>query len=253
MDSKPDLLIIGAAKSGTTSLARNLNSHPQISILPREIHYFSRNLDRGDDWYLSFFKASTKIQGEKSPSYLYYTACHAHIYRLLPEVKLIILLRDPVERAFSNWNMRYNDNRLIQQGLTFNKNYANTLASLDFDKLLDYYLANRGTSNGWPEPLDIFHRGLYIRQIENLLKFYNRNQLLVLITEQFFTAEGQGYDEVCRFLDTAPFKPKTFERLRVGDYNKTIPWACREKLRELYQPYNQALFELLGQEIREWQ
>jgi hypothetical protein len=251
--SKPDFLITGAAKSGTTSLAHNLSMHPRVYMPEGEIHFFSKRLGQGNQWYKSLFREPNKVQGEKSPTYLYYKECHREIHRFLPHVKLILLLRDPVERAFSNWTMRYNDNRLIQQGLVFNRKYGNTLGSLDFDKLLDFYLDNRAVPQVFEKPLDVFHRGLYIRQIESLLLFYHREQLLILITERFFKDEQKGYDEVCRFLSIPPFKKRRFERQRVGDYKKEMPRKSWERLREFYLPYNRELFELLGESIQEWQ
>lgn len=253
MQGKPDFLVIGAAKSGTTSLACNLGRHPGVTIPTGEIHYFSKQPEKGDNWYLSLFKHPDKVQGEKSPTYLYYARCHEHMHRLLPEAKLILLLRDPVERAFSNWTMRYNDKRLIQQGMAFNRTNGNKLKSLDFDKLLDHYLENREEPYTWEKPLDIFHRGLYIRQIESLLKLYRREQLLILVSEQFFKEEQGGYDTVCRFLNIPSFKPGRFEKQRMGNYKKELPEESRKKLRGFYRPYNRELVDLLGEHTVEWQ
>lgn len=253
MKGKPDFLIIGAAKSGTTSLACNLGRHPEISIPEEEIHYFSRRPERGDNWYLSHFKHPGTVQGEKSPTYLYYTRCHEHMHRLLPDAKLIILLRDPVARAFSNWTMRYHDKRLIRQGLAFNLTYGNTLRSLDFDTLLDYYLENRAKERIWEKPLDVFHRGLYIRQLQSLMRFYRREQLLILLTEPFFKDQQVGYDNICRFLNLSPYRPGEFVKKRVGIYKKDIHVESEKKLREFYRPYNQELFDLLGFHAGRWQ
>jgi hypothetical protein len=253
--SKPDFLIVGAAKSGTTSLAINLNLHPGIYIPAGEVHYFTKHWDRGPQWYLSHFNQRGKVQGEKSPTYLYYLECHQRMQRFLPEAKLVVLLRDPVARAFSNWNMRYNDKRLIRQGLHYNsqREKQDHLKSLDFTAIVDYYLAREGKGSLFQRPLDIVHRGLYILQIQNLLKFYHREDLLILITELFSRDETKVYADVCRFLNVLPFEPESFEKYRVGDYKNTIPEEAAGKLREFYRPYNERLFRFLGYRVHQWE
>lgn len=253
--SKPDFLIVGAAKSGTTSLAINLNLHPDIYIPGGEVHYFTKHWDKGPQWYLSHFNQQGKVQGEKSPTYLYYLECHQRMHRFLPDAKLVVLLRDPVARAFSNWNMRYNDKRLIRQGLHYNyqREKQDRLKSLDFTAIVDYYLAREGKDLLFQWPLDIVHRGLYILQIQNLLKFYRREDLFILITELFSRDETKVYADVCRFLNVLPIELETFEKYRVGDYKNVIPEEAIGKLREFYRPYNERLFRFLGYRVYQWE
>ena len=251
---KPDFLIIGAAKSGTTSLATALATHPGIHILPYEVHYFSQQLARGDPWYLSLFDQPGKLQGEKSPTYLYYCECHREIYRLLSRARLIVLLRDPVQRAFSNWNMRYRDKRLITQGLHFNRSHRDRpLRSLDFSALTDYYLENRDDAAVFLPPLDVIQRSLYLPQVESLLRYFPAKQILFLWSEQYFSSEPRGYETVCRFLNIAPQPSPVLARQRQGYYNHTIPQKSQAQLQAFFQPFNRKLFELLGQSCEEWQ
>ena len=104
-----DFLIIGAAKSATTWLQTQLQSDPAVYMPDPELHYFSREYSRGESWYLSQFdeKAGGRIIGEKSNSYLYMPEAAARIHRHLPHVKLIVQLRDPVARAYSNYCMLF--------------------------------------------------------------------------------------------------------------------------------------------------
>jgi hypothetical protein len=250
---KPEFLITGAAKSGTSSLARHLSLHPRLYLPKQEVHFFSKYWDRGTDWYLQHFPHTDRMQGEKSPTYLYNLECHSKMYDMLPDAKLIIILRDPVARAYSNWNMRYNEKRLIPEGLNFNREYGNELKSLDFDKMLTYYLDNFGTEKVCEKPLDIFHRGLYILQIESLLRFYSRKQLLILITEHFFENEEKGFDTIYRFLNIESCTSIPYQKTRVGHYKKEIPKADYEKLKAFYRPYNQKLYKLLGFRINSWE
>lgn len=104
-----DFLIIGAAKSATTWLQKNLQADPGVYMPDPELHYFSRHYERGDDWYLSQFDCAddSRIIGEKSNSYLDEPAAPQRIRNALPGVKLVAQLRNPVERAYSDYCMLY--------------------------------------------------------------------------------------------------------------------------------------------------
>lgn len=104
-----DFIIIGAAKSATTWLQEQLQSDPAVYMPDPELHYFSREYSRGEDWYLSQFseKGFGRTVGEKSNSYLYVPEAAARLHRHLPHAKLIVQLRNPVERAYSNYCMLF--------------------------------------------------------------------------------------------------------------------------------------------------
>ncbi|WP_299284924.1 sulfotransferase [uncultured Tateyamaria sp.] len=104
-----DFLIIGAGKSASTWLQNQLQSDPAVYMPDPELHFFSRNYERGVDWYLSQFDdaGQGRIVGEKSNSYLYTPNAATRIKQHLPHVKLIAQLRNPVERAYSNYCMRF--------------------------------------------------------------------------------------------------------------------------------------------------
>ena len=100
----PDFLGIGVQKGGTTTLQRLLEQHPQVYLPPcKELHYFSLHYGQGEAWYQQQFEAAAPDQrcGEITPYYLFHPQVPARIHALLPEAKLIVLLRDPVERALS--------------------------------------------------------------------------------------------------------------------------------------------------------
>jgi len=253
---KPDFIIAGAAKSGTSSLAYNLNCHPDLFMPPKEIHYFSKKPNLGDNWYLSHFRQHDKTSGEKSTSYLYYTQCHQRMYDLIPDAKIIILLRNPVDRAYSNWNMRYNDRRIIKQGLQFNKNHSCRLKSLDFSAIVDFYLDNRHNLSEevlFQPPLDIVHRGLYINQLESLLQYYSIDMVRILITEEYFADERFNFSNLCEFLKLSSNHPKTFVGCNIGQYSNPIPPRTRLRLRNFYRPFNNRLFQFFNSHIAKWE
>jgi hypothetical protein len=113
MGSLPNLLVIGAKKAGTTALHEYLDLHPQIEMSrPKELDFFTndhRRCDLGPDWYASHFQAGAPVRGESTPSYSSFPSereVPERIASLLPDVKLIYLVRDPVERAVSDYMNR---------------------------------------------------------------------------------------------------------------------------------------------------
>ena len=123
----PDFVIIGAQKSGTTSLYDFVVRHPDIApAAKKEMHYFSRRYGLGELWYRSnfptnlsrrnFYKKTNqrRLSGEASPTYIFYPAVPSRMKKILPDVKLIVLLRNPVDRAYSQYHhtMRANKETL---------------------------------------------------------------------------------------------------------------------------------------------
>jgi hypothetical protein len=117
----PNYLIIGAARSGTGWLAKNLMLHPEVFMHnKKELHYFESQYDKGIDWYKQKFKNADAIAiGEGTPSYLYYDHVAELIKKHMPDVKLIVSLRDPVDRAYSHYLFRERERQAQNQTLTF--------------------------------------------------------------------------------------------------------------------------------------
>ena len=262
MSRKPNFLIMGASKCGTSSLAANLGRHPDVHMPGRgesEPHYFTKRLGRGPEWYLSLFSCQARMNGEKSPTYLYCLESHHRIHSFLPEAKLIVMIRNPVLRAYSNWNMRYNDGRLIRMGLGFNSRHTgpHSLTSLDFEALVDYYLEHACGGGPVPprlreKPLDIIGRSLYWPQINSLLNYYPPENILLLISERYFADEKKGYAEVCGFLGLDPITSESFEKRRIGVYGSPVPAGAAARLWEYYRPFNEKLFRFMGKQVPEW-
>jgi len=106
MSTLPNFLVIGAGKSGTTSLAAYLDAHPEVFMAhQKEVRFFDRYWHEGLDWYAAKFAAAEgkSAVGEASPSYLQSLEAPARVAQALPGVRLIALLRNPVDRAYSGW------------------------------------------------------------------------------------------------------------------------------------------------------
>ena len=100
----PDFLIIGAARAGTSWLARNLGNHPLIHMpATKELHFFDQHFDSGYDWYESQFVSERPIRGEATPAYMFCEGVAQRISSAYPRAKLVALLRNPVDRAYSHY------------------------------------------------------------------------------------------------------------------------------------------------------
>ena len=250
---EPDFLICGAAKSGTTSLQKYLNSHPDIFLPDKEINYFSFRYNMGIENYLENFHSSCLRNGEKSTSYIYYQECHARLKVLFPNIKLIVMLREPIQRSYSNWNMRYNDRRLVKDGFRFNAKNKNLLRKLDFEYLVQFYLDNQNnTELVFQKPLDLIHRSNYYEQINSLFKYFDKKQVKLIVYERFLNNIQKCLDELYEFLEVDRKVIKQFEIYRKTSYSKRMDDVTQYKLKEYFKEKNAQLFNLLGYQIDEW-
>ncbi len=186
----PDFLVIGAQKAGTTSLGRFLQHHPDIFWVPRvEMHYFDRDYDRGLSWYRSWFDRRSVIEaherrtgrparvGEKTPAYLALPDGPARVAAVLPEVRLVVSLRDPVRRAYSQWSM---NTRTGRESLSF----VDALAA-EPERLAAVDLAGGVSGTAYLEH-GYAMRGRYAEHLERWLAQFDRSQLFVFRSEDLY-------------------------------------------------------------------
>lgn len=170
--TRPTFLIAGAMKSGTTSLHSTLRQHPQIFMSrPKELHFFDHHYSKGFDWYESFFQARPKhlARGESTPVYMYLERSRERIAADLPEAKIVIILRDPVSRAHSQYFM-YREKGL-EPAETFDEGLR-----LEPQRLRK----RRGMNRIRYSYVD---RGHYIDQLEAFEKLVGRDRLHVVLLE----------------------------------------------------------------------
>lgn len=239
LEGGPDFIIIGAQKSGTSALRRNLDLHDGIALSEGEAHFFNhRNRwSRGFDWYLDQFQHPDKLQGEKTPDYLDNKQVPGRIASAFPDVKLIALLRDPVTRAYSHWNhMMQKIESSSQRGWEL----------LSFEEAINRALAG-------DSPFDrLIEKGIYADQLERFLKYFPREQLHIGIQERFRDNGAEELARVFRFLgvEELPIEP---EKRHVRSYESPIDPRIKARLLEYYAPHNEKLFKLLGDDIPEWE
>ena len=147
----PDFLGIGTQKGGTTYLHRLLQQHSQVFLAhPKEVHYFSLHQNRGLDWYADHFAEASIEQhcGEVTPYYLFHSLAAERIQAAIPSVKLIVLLRDPVERALSQY---FHSRRLGLETLELEAAFAAESERLaDADETLQRGESHRSPKNLCP-------------------------------------------------------------------------------------------------------
>jgi len=250
-----DFIIVGAQKSGTTAAAFNINQHPDVSVFDgvtsfgqREIEFFNQHWEEGVEWYKTHFDRRKTFAGEKTAELLHRTITHPRIYQVVPAAKLIILLRCPVERAFSQWRMAtrpgWGETREFRQVID---DELSVLGEGVHDEA--FYDCRQRTPTPWREGYLL--RGFYLDQILSLLKWFPRDRVHVAISERVRHNMTFAYNEMFRFIGAPPFSGEYAEHF-VGTRTEAMDRNVVEKLVNLYRPMNQRLFEWLGYEVPEW-
>ncbi|MDE0090647.1 MAG: sulfotransferase domain-containing protein [Thaumarchaeota archaeon] len=224
----PDFVVLGAARCGTTTMYDLITSHPNIKpALDKELEYFSTRHSFGALWYRSNFpmKQDNIITGEATPRYLPHPSVPQRMSKLLPNTKMIILLRNPVDRAYSHYNM------MRAQGT----------GTMSFEQSLQQEPTRDANSQ------ELYRSwGLYADHIERWLKYYDRRQFLILDTTKFKAERQRTMDTVFDFLGVSPHKIHDRPNLWGFAYKNTMRESTRKKLVEFYKPHNEKLYKLLG-------
>ena len=251
----PDFLIIGAMKGGTTSLYDYLCRHEKVEVAFRkEVHYFDGNYTRGTPWYRGNFPTHGRMQqlgdgavtGEATPYYLYHQAAAERIAGVVPQARLIAVLRDPADRAISHYfhSVRTGmDTRPIRQAFAEENQHVQ---AEEQRVLRDDYTSDQHRM--W----SYVSRGHYAQQLEQYFKRFSREQMLVLKSEELFADPQPAVTEVTDFLGIEPMELTDVEVLNAGTYSKSDSAEVeqvREELRHYFHPYNQKLSELLDRDF----
>jgi len=248
----PDFLIIGAEKAGTTFLYWQLCKHPCVErAAEKELHYFDSHkwVNRDVGWYRSQFPppewrdGHKVVTGEASPYYLFHPSSPRRASSTIPNVMLIALLRNPVDRAYS----AYNHKVLIgEETLSFEEALAeeeNRTAS-ELEKMLsdeNYYSRNIRVHA-------YRSRGIYVDQIRRWHKHFAPDQLLVLKSEDLFADPVATLGVVHEFLELPKFDTEitTLTKKRNRRTYRPMEPATRQRLEAFFEPHNQRLYEYLG-------
>lgn len=243
----PDAVIIGAQKSGTTSLYHHLTAHPGVvASRTKEVHFFDVNFRRGLGWYRYHFPPSRTqppegVWLESSPYYLFHPCVPQRMRERLPGARLIVMLRDPVSRAYSHyWHERSRGREL----LSFADALAAEAARLDGAEA--DLAAGRVRYSYNHQRYSYFARGLYARQIRRWLDHFPAEQFLFVDSGVFFS---QPETEMARITDFLGLERRTglpLPRANVGRYDADIDPDTAARLRAAYAEHDEELARLTG-------
>jgi hypothetical protein len=246
----PECFVIGVVRSGTTSLYHYLGQHPCIgSSAYDEIGYFDDNYHLGVNWYKSLFptkftknkiikKHGKFLTYDVTPFYIYNPLVARRISASFPRAKIISNLRNPIDRAYSNYIQMYQDGDATK---TFEEMIQMSMDEIEKNKSKlndEVYIADIFYQN-------ILARGFYADQLKIWFEKFQKQQILIIPSEDLAQKPDQVLTKVFEFLDLPYFKIKDFTRQNKREYHP-MKDETRKLLVEFYKPYNKKLFDMLG-------
>lgn len=246
--SKPDFMIIGVQKSGTSSLFATLKQHHHIdSSLVKEVHYFDNDAwySHGKDYrYHACFPLPHKRKGksvlfEATPAYLAYPEVVERLHQYNPNLKLIVILRDPVARFFSAWSMYHYSFAKGPHQVQYDERTFPEVVGHELKYGLERTYTQDRRAYLW--------RGLYANQLAQLFSFFDPSQVLILeLTElESFTPDLDA--RIQNFIGV-PYSPLSMQRINATHNDKDISFYPEEvaRLKAFYAPHNERLYALIN-------
>jgi hypothetical protein len=251
--ARPAFLIIGAAKAGTTSLYEYLTEHPDVlRARKKEISFFSYGYAHGWAWYLSYFprrpKGGRVITGEASPNYMLHPLAAERAHRALPDARVIAILRNPVDRAYS----QFQQTRALGREPVSTFEGALDRESERVTRELERLRREPVLHSFNVEQFSYLTRGTYHEQLKRWMDRFPRERLLVLCAEEFYAEPGTVMHQVHDFLGLPRFDLLAYEPRDLKSpgrsYGPMRP-DTRQHLVEYFRPHNQRLYELVGRDF----
>ena len=261
----PDVIIFGSKKGGTRALIEFLKLHPKIKAAGPEIHYFDKHYEKGLDWYVSNLRAvvpgSGEVSVEKTPGYFHTEKAPERVFEMDPNIKLLLILRNPVKRLISDYNQFRS--RYLDQGK-------------EYPSLEDFLFTSEGEIDvSYPA----LQRSIYHLHILRWLHLFQREQIHLVDGEKFIREPWQELQKVEVFLNLTSvitqdnfFFNSTKGYYCSKDFRSHGAWTCtREKclgrskgrpkppvaeettarMTEFFAPHNKMFYDMVGQEF-EW-
>ncbi|NEP09405.1 MAG: tetratricopeptide repeat protein [Symploca sp. SIO2C1] len=242
--SAPNFIIIGQPKCGTSSLYSYLTQHPQIlPAIEKEIRFwsFKPNFEKGLDWYLAHFPAIASeqglITGEATPGYLDSPPAADSLLQEFPHMKLIVVLRNPVDRALSHYYMctrQSRDKRSLEKAILSgikdvnNKSYLNLFNNCKISSYLK--------------------RSQYIENLSRWMELFSKEQFLIIKSEDLFAEPATIINQVFNFLGVEPYELQVYSNKTKNSYPPISP-SMRQTLNDYFRPFNQQLEEYLDRKF----
>jgi hypothetical protein len=240
----PDFLIIGAKRCGTTSLYEYLGEHPCIKKSFRDhIGFFDDNFQLGINFYKSFFptifekkffelKNGKFLSNDVTSSYIQNLETAEHVFSTLPKSKIIAILRNPTDRAYSEYNLHLRSNSNLSSFESHIENEMNKNKTINDDKHTKDYLK----------------KGFYFEQLTPWFKLFPRKNILILSTEEFGKSTSDVFNNIFEFLQLEKYHIENPKRMQRGVYSKLNP-VMRKKIIEYFRPKNKKLYDLVGKDF----
>ena len=228
LHTSPNYLIIGTPRSASTSLYQYLIQHPCVSpALTKQLHFFDTFFYKGIEWYRVCLPYKWKkiyqekilkskfVTGEATVHYILHPLAPKRIHEIFPKIKLIIILRNPVERAYSHWNMEFQNNN---EELSFEDaiNAEATRLKGEFKKLS---IDENYVSTNYPHRAYLT-TGHYAEQLERWFKFFPKEQFLIIKSEEFSHNPSEQFNKVLKFLELPKFNLPEYKKLHSRDYEQ---------------------------------
>jgi len=230
----PDFVIIGAPKCGTTYLYHLLTKHPHVEPAAfKETHYFNLLFDKGTEWYRGCFPppkwkdGRRTITGEATPGYLSSRWAPKRMAEVIPQARLIALLRNPVDMTYSAYQY-------------FRVRHGRGTGT--FEETIETYFDR-------PHNKHLIRQGVYVDHLLRWQRFFGDEQILVLKSEDLFERPRQTLKRVLDFLELPDWKPEASElhdKLNKGSYERRMDPATRRRLEDYFEPHNRRLYKHLG-------
>jgi hypothetical protein len=255
----PDFIVAGVQKGGTTFLDANLTTHSEVEMNPNFFHRnpagkinfkepnffrYSTRYKKGVRWYKSLFNKNDCVQGEASPNYINDEHAIKRIHAEAPGVKLVIILRDPVARAYSHFN-HFSSVPSLRKNLMcpdgdFEANITEEIGQ-------DFMPSKRRKKD-----FMLIRQGFYAKTLSMVYQYFAKDQVLILISEHAKKDPVTALNTICDFIGVKPFDAELKSNVHVRDYQQPISASAEKTLYELFKPHNERLFEMLGFEVEEW-
>ena len=249
----PDFIILGAQKAGTTTIYDNLVKHPAVHPCDiKEVHFFDTNFRKGEDWYRGHFATAPEkrravengqawLTGEGSPYYLFHPLAPERVKLISPASRLIVILRDPVSRAYSHYQHEVRKGR---EPLTFEEAIRDEDSRLSGES--ERIIAGAGSFAH--QHYSYKARGCYARQLEAWFRQFPREQFHIMESGQLNRDFPGSFRQLHQFLGIEPADLPQPKRSNVGSYDEMND-ATRQQLAGFFAPHNERLFALLGQQF----
>lgn len=244
----PDFIIIGAQRSGTTSLWHYLSQHPEIKMsIPKETHYFDLNYHHDLHWYRANFPLAFRLDpgmivGENSPYYL----CHPHVPRRIhesfPGIKLVVLLRNPTARALSHY---FHEVELGSETLPVMEAMTSEVERIGDEWLRmlndETYHSPKHRSYSYKQ------RGIYVNQLSRYWEYFERDQIHIIQSERFFRETKVVLRNLFQFLGVNEnFRVPDISVRNEGVYRQRVSDEVYQYLNSFFKEHNKKLYQAIS-------